>query len=388
MSEEATNDVQEINQEVDLAPEANEDAGALSFDELDSLTDGRTITKVLSEAKKEVKEQAEKNESKPKAEDHDEEADKGPKKEETEEEAFEEEIKRIMAKQGEEELELSANTLFRQKVDGEEVDVDLQELLNNYSGKISYDKKFQEFSSQRKEFEGEREEYNKQIENINKYINGFADKLKNNDALGALSYFAEFSGMKPHEFQRELLSQIAPEVERRAIMSPEELKNEELQAQNEYLLKQQESAQVQSQEQQALKELEMEIVNVQEAHGISDEAFENAYNELMDSEYEGDINPQAVAEYYMHSEAFSRADDILSSISPQLADQDQVVESLQQVIMENPSFDNNDLKEIVEEVYGDMIKQASKTVSKKAAPKETKKKESRSKESYVDFDDL
>ena len=59
--------------------------------------------------------------------------------------------------------------------------------------------------------------------------------------------------MKPHEFQRELLSQIAPEIERRAIMSPEELKHEELQAQNEYLLKQQESAQVQSQEQQALK---------------------------------------------------------------------------------------------------------------------------------------
>ena len=55
-----------------------------------------------------------------------------------------------MAKQGEEDLELAANTLFKQKIDGEEVDVDLQELLNNYSGKISYDKKFQELSDQKK----------------------------------------------------------------------------------------------------------------------------------------------------------------------------------------------------------------------------------------------
>ena len=60
MSEEATNNIQEVNQEVDLAPEANEDASALSFDELDSLTDGRSTEKVFSEAKKEIKVQAEK----------------------------------------------------------------------------------------------------------------------------------------------------------------------------------------------------------------------------------------------------------------------------------------------------------------------------------------
>ena len=388
MSDQVVNSVQEVNVEVDLAPEAHEDVGALTFDELDTLTDGRSNEKVISEAKKESKAQTKENKSKSKREDHDEEAEKGPEAEEGEEGLLQQEIKRILAKQGEDELELAANTLFRQKVDGQEVDVDLQELLNNYSGKMSYDKKFQELSSQRKDFEQTQKEYNKQIENINNYINGFADKLKNNDALGALSYFAEFSGMKPHEFQRELLSQIAPEVERRAIMTPEELKNEELQAQNEYLLKQQESAQEQSQRQQALVELEKEIANVQEAHGISDEAFENAYNELVDSNYEGEINPKAVAEYYMHSQAFSRADEILSSISPQLASQDQVIETLQQVIMENPSFDNNDLKEIVQEVYGDMIKQASKTVSKKAEPKKQEKKVSQSKETYMDWDDL
>lgn len=382
MSEEATNNVQELQQEVDIAPEANENAEALSFDELDQLTDGRSEKELLKNAKKEIK--AEKNESKAKAE-----SDRKEKEIIAEAaEKKEEEIKKLIAKYGEENLEMPANAIFKHKIDGEEVDVELQELLNNYSGKVSYDKKFQEFSSERKYFEEERNEYNQQIENINKYINGFADKLKDKDALGALSYFAEFSGMKPHEFQRELLNQIAPEVERRSLMSPEELQSEELLAQNKYLQQQQESVQEQLRDEQALKELETEIANVQEAHGISDEAFNNAYHELVDSEYEGEINPQAVAEYHMHSEAFSRADEILSSVSSQLADQDQVVESLQQVIVENPSFDNDDLKEIVEEVYGDMIDKASKTVSKKAVPKETKSKEPRKKDNYVDWDDL
>ena len=380
MSEEAINsNEQEVNQDVSLSPDAHEDVGALDFNELDELTSTTTGEEALSEIKNQSK--GKENESEPKEESSGEEV-------QASEEEAQEEIKKLIAKYGEEDLEIAANAVFKHKVDGEEVDVELQELLNNYSGKVSYDKKFQEFSSEKKEFETEVQDYNKQIDNINKYINGFADKMKNNDALGALSYFAEFSGMKPHEFQRELLKQIAPEVERRAIMSPEELKNEELQAQNEYLLKQQESAQEQSQQEQALKELELEIANVQEAHGISDESFENAYQELMDSEYEGDINPQAVAEYYMHSEAFSRADSILESISPQLADQEQVVESLQQVIMENPSFDNNDLKEIVEEVYGDMIKQASKSVSKKAEPKKQQPRTPKKQENIVDWDDL
>ena len=382
MSEEATNNVQEIQQDVDLAPEANETAQTLSFDELDQLTDGRSEKELLSEAKKETKGEENKSSAKEKS--------SGKKAEAIAEEAEkkEEEIKKLIAKYGEENLEMPANAIFKHKVDGEEIDVELQELLNNYSGKVSYDKKFQEFSSERKYFEEERNEYNQQIDNINKYINGFADKLKDKDALVALSYFAEFSGMKPHEFQRELLNQLAPEVERRALMSPEELQSEELLAQNKYLQQQQESVQEQIRQEQAQKELEAEIVSVQEAHNISDDEFSNAYHELVDSEYEGEINPQAVAEYHMHSEAFSRADDILSSISSQLADQDQVVESLQQVIVENPSFDNNDLREIVEEVYGDIINQASKTVSKKAEPKETKSKEPRKKDNYVSWDDL
>ena len=379
--------IEAVNQEVDLAPEAHEDAGALSFDELDQLTDGRSEETLISENSKTST--PKENKQQLKKEDHDEEADLGAKEEEGEKEVFKEEIKRITAKQGEEDLQLAVNTLFKHKVDGEEVDVDLQELLNNYSGKVSYDKKFQELSSQKKEFESNQSEYKQQIENINKYINGFAEKLKSNDALGALAYFAEFSGMKPHEFQRELLTQIAPEVERRTLMSPDELKAEELHAENKYLQGLQESAQMQIQQQQAISELEEEIASVQEAHGISDEAFNNAYDELVEADYEGDINPQAVAQYYLYNQAFSRADQILLDVDPKLADQEQIVESLQEVIMENPSFDNDDLKEIVQEVYGDMIKKASKTVSKKAdASKKQESKPVPVKQDYVDWDDL
>mgnify|MGYP003329193267 CR=1 FL=1 len=388
MSEELVESIQEVNQEVDLAPEAHEDAGALSFDELDSLTDGRSEEKVLNDAKKEIKAETKKNEPKAKREDHDEEADLGAEAEEGEAEAYQEEIKKILARQGDTDMELYANTMFKQKVDGEEVDVELQELLNNYSGKVSYDKKFQEFSSTKKEFDDYKNKYDTEISQINSYINDFAQKFRQNDALGALEYFAEFAGMKPYEFRRELLNQLVPEMERRSIMTEDQIKAEELAFQNEYLMRQHESAQKQSQEQQALRELENEIVQVQEAHGISDEDFENAYNELMEMDYDGEINPATVAEYYMHSTAYSKADEILSGIDPMLAEQDPVVESLQKVIVENPDFDDNDLIEIVQTVYSDFKKDASKTVSKKAIPPKKQETKTPKKQDFVDWDEI
>lgn len=356
MSEEMRNLDQEIIEDASSDSINENDAASLSFDDLDELTQGAPSEESNEEA------EAEENELSSEAESNGEES-------EASEETLEEEIKKLIAKYGDQETEIAANALFKHKVDGEEVEVELQELLNNYSGKVSYDKKFQEFSNQKKDFDAYKNQYDNEIQQINGYINDFAKKIKDNDAMGALEYFAQFAGMKPYEFRRELLNQITPEISRRANLSPEQIQAEDLAMQNEYLLQQQESAQKQSQAQQAQKELEMEIANVQEAHGMSDEAFNEAYQDLLDSDYDGTITPQSVADYYVHSQAFSRADSILEGISPVLAEQEQIVESLQKVIVENPSFDNDDLKEIVEEVYGDFLKETSKSVSKKVAPK-------------------
>ena len=227
------------------------------------------------------------------------------------------------------------------------------------------------------------------MDEVNNYINNFAEKIKENDALGALEYFAQFAGMKPYEFRRELLKQLAPEVDRIRNMSPDQQKVEELNMQNEYLQRQQESAQAQYQQQQTIKELELEIANVQEAHGISPEAFSEAFENLKDSEYEGEITPQTVAEFHIHMNAYNRSEDILSGVDESLVQNEEVVETLQNIIIENPSFDNDDLLEIVQDVFGNAKKEVSKTVSKKAAmPKEQSTKEPRKQEEYVDWEDF
>lgn len=391
MSEEIVNNVQEINEEVSTSEGDANKANLMNFDDLDSLTDDRSDKDLLNEAKKLSEEKGEKNkphnevESEGKAEKVDAE------KEEENTEAEEiKEIKKLLGRYGEEETEIAAETLFKHKVDGEDVDVSLQDLLNNYSGKVSYDKKFQEFSESKKEFNSYKEVYDKDIETINSYINNFSQKLKEKDALGALSYFAEFSGMEPHTFRRQLLEQITPEVDRLAQLSPEQLENEKLIHQNEYLESQRESEVNKRQEEQARQELLNEIKNLQEAHNISDDSFKSSYQELVEGGFDGEITPEVVAEYYVHSAAFTKSEEVLNQINPELVQNDQIVESLQKVIVENPSFDDNDLVDIVQEVYGNTKKEASKSVSKKVSQSEKKQetKVSKEKVNYTSFDDL
>ena len=389
MSEEIRNLDQEIVEDASSENIEATDAASLSFDDLEEIsTEG-----VDSVKESEVQKKEQEDESPIEGESESEEIEASEEKEEesTEEEEQIEEIKKLIAKYNDEETEIAANSIFKHKIDGEEVDVELQELLNNYSGKVSYEKKFQELSGKKKEFETFKKEYDADIESIYGVLNSFKDSMKQNDAMGALNHFAAFAGMKPYEFQDSLINSLAPEVVRRAHLSEEQLRSEKLTAENEYLRQQQESEQAKFQEQQSLTELQNEIRQVQEAHGMTDEVFTEAYNELVELGYEGEMNPNAVAEYYVHSQAFSKAGNILSQVNPSLSEQESIVDSLQKVIVENPSFDDNDLLELVNEVYGDYAKQTSKKVSKKVAKTAPKKKQTPSqpkKEEYLDWEDL
>ena len=389
---EVNNQTQELNEQVDTAPDAAQDAEALTFDDLDSLVDGRSDKELISEAKKESKSTPKKDESQDEGLGTDEttEVEKETilKNEKEVTKAEQEEVKKILGRSGKKDLELNPETTFKHKVDGEEVDVSLQELLNNYSGKTSYDKKFQEFSETRKQFETDKNQYDGEINNINQYINNFAEKLRDEDAMGALEYFASFAGVKPYEFRTELLRQLAPEVERRSMMSSDEIENENLRAQNEYLRAQQESEIRYKETEQSQVELGNDIKRIQEAHNITDEDFEKAYYELVESNYDGDINPALVGEYYVHTQAFSQAENVLNQVDSSLNENDQIVESLQKVIVENPSFDNDDLLDIVKEVYSDYKKETSEKVSKKLAVSNKPQKKSRDKENFQSFEDF
>lgn len=363
-----------------------EKANVLDFDDLHSLYDDRSPKELINEAKKEVKEEGEENKL---SDEKESKAEEG-KVDEKEVEEVKEEIKKLLGKFGDKEVEIAASTLFKHTVDGEEKDVSLQDLLNNYSGKVGWDKKFQELSDNKKIYKEEVSSHKSEVEKINGYINTFRDKMKNGDSLGALEYFASFSGMKPYEFREALIQSIAPEIERLSGMNEDQYRAEQLAAENEYLQKQQESAQKQMEQEQANKELLNEIASVREAHNIEEEEFKAAYEELLqDPNFADKLTPDLVGQYVNECRAFSKSDELLSSISPKLSENEEVLESVQKMVLENPDFADEDYLEIIKGAYEETLKTASKSVSKKVekAPAKQDQKE-RKREEYLSFDDL
>ena len=373
--------------------------GNVSFDDLDSLTETKDSKELMDEAKdflekgSEDTAKTEEKQSGYKAKDKREE--EAAEKEETEEGSQAEtdpteEIKYKVGSFKDITQEIAEDTKFTHKVDGEEVEVTLKDLMENYAGKVPYDKRFNELNISKKEYEQSKKSYEEEKEYINNYIGEFAEKMRKGEAVEALGFLAEFAGMKPFEFKQQLIQSITPEIDRRRQLTPDQISNEQLQEENKYLEQLRETEKAQAGAQQTRRELENRIANLQQTHNISDDDFDQGYEELAQTNLKDNLSPELVVDYLRHKEAFTKADTIINEVQPSLSSNEFVVEAVEKIIFDNPDFSDEDIKEVVAEIYGSEQKKASKAVSKKMQSKSEKqpKRTSEDYENYVDFDDF
>lgn len=98
---------------------------------------------------------------------------------------------------GETEIAVGGDHTLPVTINGKKEDVPLQDLINNYSGKVAYDQKFGEIG--RKE-----QEHATRVEALNGKINGFLEKAKANPEDG-WDFLAELAGQDPVPMKEQLL---------------------------------------------------------------------------------------------------------------------------------------------------------------------------------------
>ncbi|HIL27358.1 MAG TPA: hypothetical protein EYG21_08270 [Nitrospinaceae bacterium] len=218
--------------------------------------------------------------------------------------------------------------------------------------------------------------------------------MREGKALDALAFLAEFSGQKPHDFKDALIKQLSPEVDRLRTLNEEQVSNERLQAENDYILKKYESEEKMRQQEQSGMELKRRVYDLQEAYNISEEDYNISYEELQSSNFDGELTPEIAVDYHRHKKAFMLADEITSKIDPALSKQEEVINSVQKMIFENPNLTHDDYSDLVKDVYGSVRKENSQAVSDKIPATEKnsqvnqKKKPANDFENYMDFDEL
>lgn len=282
-------------------------------------------------------------------------------------EKSEESVKLIKVSHGEEATDLRIDSMVPVKVDGKLEDVSLQDLRDNYSGKITWDRKNTELGKEKQAFE-------KDQASLQSYVNGLHELLvEKKDVMGALASLTQVMGGNPMEVLGQLNQQLADQADDWAKMTPEQrslaLKDKEL-----GLWKK--NQEVESQRQSALQgqtDLRNRKQAVLDKHGLDEEAFASVVDQAKKAIDSGQGNgftvndlinePELVGEIHEGLENGKKqgaVSELLKEINPETTDEDASL--LMKQWEQNPDFTVEDLKEIAVETFGST---KAKNLSKK-----------------------
>jgi hypothetical protein len=252
------------------------------------------------------------------------------------------------------------------KINGEDHFVELSELGNDYSGQKEIQRRFSEYDRQNKEWK-------QQVDEVNGYINEFAVKMQDpkQGPEAAMSYLGELGGIPPYEVKEQLIKALAPEIERRSMLSEAELRAEQVEAENKYLKENAERISKLRDSEQANKEFQQQSAQIRQEFSISDQEWNEAIDFLQKHPQVSEDNLRS-PEFVSNFVRYERAENLVAEITPQvdasLLSNDNFYKAAMDEIFNNPNYTPDDVKEIIEGAYELARKDAvSKKIVKKAA---------------------
>lgn len=259
---------------------------------------------------------------------------------------------------------LPEGTKVKHKIDGKEVEIDVKEavkkVLNDYSGYETVEKRFTALDKEKKMYYNEKQQ-------IESYISEFGNRVKDGHILGGLEYFGQFAGLPPHVIKEQLIAALTPEIERRYGLDQRELENEYLKAELEYKSQLESEAKQRSQKQAAAAELEDKVNRLRETHGIDEESWAKAFNELDSTIPPGQpITPEMVAAHAtikpQDNKVVQVAETLVKKFELSDADKNVIVDTMKQY----PNLSEKDVEELIKE---SLEIQAKQETEKKLAEK-------------------
>jgi hypothetical protein len=249
--------------------EKKEETKAKKGSDIDTLEE-KDLAKPEKEDKKEVKEAKE-----------DKEEEKEDEEGKTEEEK-KAEAKKLKIRMSDGLYGIESDAKVRVKIDGEFQEVPVQELINNYSGKTAWDKKFTEIGQEKKVLESQKMEITKTQEFLKSTVGEIIKRLDdpNMSPFDALNFLVEKSGRDPYTVWKRSLEANLDEVEALMSMSEPERKAYFLEKKDEFRTKSEEARKAAYAQEESFNQAVQKVDALRQAHGVSEEQYLNALDEL------------------------------------------------------------------------------------------------------------
>jgi hypothetical protein len=360
----------------------------------DSQVDGEG--KVIKDDKESDKDEEEESEEEESEEEESEEEEEIEVKKEEEEKK---DSKKLRMRMGDELFNVDSDASFKVKVDGQNVDVPLQELINNYSGKTAWDKKFTEIGKEKKTLEVEKSQVTKQSEELKRHVAAALAPLKTKDGnpMDSLLYLVEMSGDDPYNAYRRIMESNLGELGKLMDMGDVERELYFHKKKDELHLDVAKKRQGKIQEEQTFNQVVQRVDSLRQTFNVSEDAYVDASDELEEiyaaSKLDvNDITHEAIVDYaslrphiavvkglieqYEDNISEGKYGDIVAELSRHLRDGKSDEATIKKLLARNFSVEE-DVKELNSKVYGK---------SAKAPVKKALKEESKSFESFDDWE--
>jgi len=250
----------------------------------------------------------------------------------------------LKLKDGKDTLDLNPDATLKLKVNGKNEIVSVDELMKNYSGKVAYDKKFNELQEDFHDLKEEKETFGQERDQIVSEMQKIGQMLDNSDnPLEALFYLVDVSGRSMLDFNKSVVNHMQGEVENLMEMDDVEQdlywRTKEL----DYIKNNQAAKDKGFKEQQTQRELQERTGRLRESNGVSEDQYFDASRKLKQLGYD-ESTPEQVVEYAKMEPHFNRADEIAAEFEEGLGDNemDQFVTMLAKEISSAPNMSNDD----------------------------------------------
>lgn len=260
---------------------------------------------------------------------------------------------------GDQKVKIPVDATFKHTVNGESVIVQLSDLLNNYSGKTDYSKKYSELNK-------ERQEYNTQVKTLNDQLNGLHKMLtEKGDARTVLMTLAEAFGADPKAVWKNFSEKAKEQIQQFSQLTEEQWKLKELEEELQWRNHKEETERQKTQAAEVQSKITARVQAVLDNTKMDEQTFRQIYEDLVKKGVSvSELTPEHIEGEYVEREASKNATSLIESVNPDMPAERkaQAIAELKKHWKDNPKFTLEDWREIAVEAYGNT---AAKNLSKK-----------------------
>lgn len=284
-----------------------------------------------------------------------------------------EKIRPIKVSVGDEQLNLLPTTEIPVKIDGEKQGVPLQDLINEYSGKTAWDKRFSDLNREKQKQDAEISKWNKEKLFVEGKIANFFVQSEQ-DPITALDSLCELTGRDPIEFQKSFRDNLVKQFEEYYNLDDIGRREYDLTQRERYLEAKRQAEHTKAERQKQQQAEEAQISQALQTYGMTEDQYDAAYTAIKQANPSGQIELEHVIRY----DRALLAQKVVKEVKPEKAEDAQVLGEIATVLVQNPEFKEDDVKDILREIWKEEeTSQASKTLSKKVLKTQSQAKPDR-----------